>query len=337
MTTAQLDGAGEWRVPSRDDFARYVETSMADVLGTLERQRRKAVRNTTLGLGITVALAAAAIFVGLTYSADPTILAVFVGIGAMIVAVCAYWLATRAYHRQFKAQLISPLVRFFGPDFQYEADSFIDEGRFVASQIFRTTPDRYKGEDHICGTAGKTRFECSEVHAEEKTETTNSKGHRRTSWSTIFKGLFFIADFNKGFEGSTYVFPDALESTFGWLAQKIQKLSFTAPGELVKLEDPEFEKLFVVYSTDQTLARYILSPSLMKRITEYRRKLGRKVWLSFRDGTLFAAVWTGRNMFEPRVFSPVDLKQCMLTFDDLQLTLGIIEDLNLNTRIWSKR
>ena len=41
-------------------------------------------------------------------------------------------------------------------------------------------------------------------------------------------------------------------------------------GELVKLEDPEFEKSFVVYSGNQTEARYILSTSLMRRILDYK-------------------------------------------------------------------
>ena len=34
----------EWRMPSRDDFGRYVETTMTDVLRDLERDRRKMLR-----------------------------------------------------------------------------------------------------------------------------------------------------------------------------------------------------------------------------------------------------------------------------------------------------
>ena len=34
----------------------------------------------------------------------------------------------------------------------------------------------------------------------------------------------------------------------------------------MKLENPDFEKTFDVYSTDQIEARYLLSPSMMERL-----------------------------------------------------------------------
>jgi len=103
------------------------------------------------------------------------------------------------------------------------------------------------------------------------------------------------------------------------------------------LEDPEFERLFAVYATDQMVARYVLSPSLMKRITEYRQSLKHPLWMSFIDGVLYVAIAPGRDLFEPKLLSVVDGKQCMSIFDDIAVGLGIIEDLNLNTRIWSKQ
>ncbi len=50
---------------------------------------------------------------------------------------------------------------------------------------------------------GYTAVEFSQVHAQYKTESsrTDSDGHTETDehWHTIFKGIFFIADFNKHF------------------------------------------------------------------------------------------------------------------------------------------
>ncbi|MBT5168734.1 MAG: DUF3137 domain-containing protein, partial [Opitutales bacterium] len=49
------------------------------------------------------------------------------------------------------------------------------------------------------------------------------------------------------------------------------------------------------------------------------------------------ALSTDKNHFEPKVFTPVnDLSQVQVFRNDLDMIIDIIEDLNLNTRLWSK-
>ncbi|MFH0911765.1 MAG: DUF3137 domain-containing protein, partial [Planctomycetota bacterium] len=136
----------------------------------------------------------------------------------------------------------------------------------------------------------------------------------------------------------TIVRPDVAERLLGRIGQWFQKHDFTAPGELVKLEDPEFEKLFAVYGTDQIEARYLLSTSLMRRLVDFRNKTGKTIYVSFVKSCVHIAIVTGENMFEPRIFrTVVDLELVRDYFHDLTLATGIVEDLNLNTRIWSKQ
>ena len=109
-------------------------------------------------------------------------------------------------------------------------------------------------------------------------------------------------------------------------------------GQLIKLEDPEFENHFVVYGDDQIQARYILSMSLMERIVEFRKKTGRKIYLSFVGSKVFVAASYTKSLFEPRLFRTLlDFEPIREYFEDLQLTIGIVDDLNLNTRICSKQ
>jgi len=52
---------------------------------------------------------------------------------------------------------------------------------------------------------------------------------------------------------------------------------------------------------------------------------------------VYVAITTGKDMFEPRIFrSLLDFGMCQEYFSDLQMILDIVEDLNLNTRIWTK-
>jgi hypothetical protein len=106
----------------------------------------------------------------------------------------------------------------------------------------------------------------------------------------------------------------------------------------VKLENPEFEKYFVVYGDDQIESRYVLSTSLVQRLLDFRRRTCRDVYFSFVASEVFVAVPYRRNLFEPRVFGKITgFKGIREYFADLQLALGIVEDLDLNTRIWAAR
>jgi hypothetical protein len=201
----------------------------------------------------------------------------------------------------------------------------------MLSQIFKTTPNRYKGDDYVFGKIGQTQIEFCELNALHETRS----GKHKTV-TIIFKGLFFIADFNKDFSSQTVVLPDLAEKAFGFLGQKLQAMNFSR-GQLVKLEDPEFEQEFVVYSNNQIDARYILSLSLMERIVDFKKKTGKDISLSFIGSKLFVAIPYNKPLFEPNIFKTLlNFDSIREYFDDLQLAVEIVEDMNLNTRIWSK-
>jgi hypothetical protein len=131
------------------------------------------------------------------------------------------------------------------------------------------------------------------------------------------------------------VLPDTAERMLGKFGQNLQSMS--SRGQLVKLENPEFEKEFCVYSDDQVEARYILSPSLMQRIVEFKRKWDTKIYMSFRDSKVYIAIKMNKNLFETRLFKSIeDFNFIEENIRFLILITGIVEDLNLNTRIWSK-
>ena len=103
------------------------------------------------------------------------------------------------------------------------------------------------------------------------------------------------------------------------------------------MDDPEFEKEFVVYGSDQIEARYILTHSMMKRILDLKKRTGRPVYISFVNGQMNLAIEYDKDLFEPSVFrSLLEYKVAMEYVKTLQLTIAIIEELKLNQRLWSK-
>lgn len=262
------------------------------------------------------------------------------------------------YKRDFKAVVVPLLLDRIAPGLSFTPDCSMSEREFIGCELF-SRPDRFSGKDLVEGTVGKSQIRFSLVHAEERRErtVTDSKGNKRTEtyWETIFRGLLFRADFNKAFRGRTRVKPGSPGIAAGFSSSH------------VALESPEFNDLFTAYSTDQVEARYILTPSLMERVVALHRKfdergaalnsvaskllpasLGNRVgaWLqkcntqgtclSFVDSDVFVAIPMGMGVFEPRLFHPADSEGIAPIVEALESILGIVSDLDLNTRIWTK-
>jgi hypothetical protein len=318
---------------SLDDLRRFFDTDLKTDLDALEA-RRKSVAARVLVIGI----GAACLTVGslaLYFVIDAY--AVIPAAGFIVLWAILHYFTVKGYASDFKAKVIARIVKFIDPGLDYKPAACIPLSDYQASGIFRTRPDRYRGDDLVTGKLGKTAIAFSELHSEYKTTTHSSNGGTQTTWHTIFKGLFFIADFNKRFKGETFVLPDMAQRAFGKVLGNLFQSWNKGRGQLVKMEDPDFEREFVVYGGDQIEARYILSTSLMRRIYEYKNKTKKTMYLSFLNDKIYVALSYTKNLFEPKLFkSLLDFGVIQEYYEDLSYAAGLVEELNLNTRIWSK-
>ena len=240
----------------------------------------------------------------------------------------------KKYKVRFKNEVVREIVSAIDPSWNYDANQCISSHEYNKSDLFRQSLDRYKGDDFISGTIDKTDFECSELHTEYKTVSTDDDGNKKETWHTVFKGLFFHADFNKEIKGKTYIEPDTAERLFGKFGQSLQK---SQKGKLVKLENPEFEKIFAVFATDQTEARYILTPTIMEALVRIYKQYNRKMHLSFIGSRVYVATSFKQDLFEPKIFkSGIKFDDVAFMYNLFLMNATIIEELNLNTRIWTK-
>jgi len=158
--------------------------------------------------------------------------------------------------------------------------------------------DRSKFEDLITGKRGLVDFELFEAHLEEKRTTTDSKGRTQTTWVTVFKGQCLRLDFHKTFYGRTLVTRD-----MGFF----NRFGRGTGMQRAMLEDPKFEKIFEVYTTDQVEGRYLLTPDLMQKLVDLEEVFrGGKLKAAF-DGGEMLITMQGGNLFEPgSMFKPLD-------------------------------
>ncbi|NVO10798.1 MAG: DUF3137 domain-containing protein [Bacteroidales bacterium] len=222
--------------------------------------------------------------------------------------------------KQFKNKILPELLRFLFDDHEYIANQKIAKSVLVKSMLFPSYIANVNGEDFMQFKIGETQIMFSEIDVKVNNE------------DVFFHGIFLSASFNKYFTSKTFVLSQRATSA----SQKIKRLLFNNFSK-IKLEDNEFNKVFFVLSSDQVEARYILTPSLMQRILNYRRKIKRNISISFVENRLYCMVPSNINLFEPALFEPFDFEFVMRNYNPLKLFTDIVDDLNLNVRIWSKQ
>lgn len=291
---------------------------------------RKELKQRVIVVGVIYTIIAALIFFSFVkyMSIEFTIFSIvgYIAIGGFI-----YKYLISDYRDEFKQKVIKPLIEEIDNSFHYIPALHIDVKYFKRSKLF-SSPDRYSGNDLVKGKIDGVDLTFSDLHAEK--EHRDSKGRR--SYSTIFKGLFIVSDFHKKFHGHTVVLPDTAQNTFGDLVGSfLQANNFSRSGDLVKMDSPEFEKEFVVYGSDQIEARYILTHTLMEKILHYKKHSGHPVYVSFRGQNIYMAIEYNKDLFEPSIFhSLLEYKIAMEYIKTLHLSIGIVEELKLNQKLW---
>lgn len=259
----------------------------------------------------------------------------------LIVGVGAPW-AIEAWRRSripdtaspmVRAQIIEPVVGFLDPSFRYQPKGLIARSEFEASRLFAGESfNHYEGEDLVRGRHGSTDFRFCELRVKQV-----DRKKRRTESRIVFEGLFLVADCNKSFRGQTVVVPDVAERKLGTFGRAFQSLGgVISPLALVELEDPLFERAFKVTSSDPVEARYLLSTSLMQRILAFREATGSGLRIGFVRGGVYVALPMSFDLMAIDPSKPLDLDHIRKWIGEIRFAVGIIDDLDLNTRIWSK-
>jgi len=322
-------------MPNIEDFRAFYNEELLPLLDELEHMRRSIlIKNIKtffffLGVGIT-AWIILSIWIKLTHRYYENYILVYYA--ALVIPMIAYIYKRKkpsSFFWRYNHEIIGGIVRFIEPSLYYKPESYIPFSSYRHSSLFDDNVDAYTGSDYIYGRVGNTNIWFSQIHAEKEEESysTDDDGNTTidTYWVTIFKGIFFVADFNKDFDCTVILRP-----------RRRNIIELRRDDEII-LDYPEFMKYFSVYTDDIVEARYVLSTSLMKRIVELRKNAKRDIYISFVPPNIYVAIPCNPLFYATYCRSIVDYKKMELYFYYLSFTIGIVEELGLNRRIWGKK
>ena len=268
-----------------EGFDSFFETELLPELREIEAERPRAMKIFMAAAAAAVLVfCAAAFFILARQMAEPQVM-IFVGVGCV-------WLGAlglkplSGLQKRAKNRTMTALCRHLGLEYEMKpAHQPVSTFRGL-----RLVPghNKRKIEDRIFGRVNGVDFNLFEAKLVQ--ESRDSKG--RKSSRTVFRGLLSHFDFHKQFSGTTIIRKD--KSAIGNFFD-----GAFASGERVKLEDPEFERLFEVYATDQVEARYLLTPTFMERIKQLAALVGNEnLQLAFEQGNLYLSIRKSDNSFE---------------------------------------
>ncbi|NME72242.1 DUF3137 domain-containing protein [Flammeovirga aprica] len=314
---------------TKEELNLFYKEKLESQLDELEKHRKLLRNARAVGIGGGVAFAINLIvFLAVTFIFQHisflhmNIFMVFFILGSTCFGISHFFglIGTRGLQKNYKDKVVTPLVKIIDDTWIYKPKSKITQNQYTKSLLYSHSVDHYEGDDLIEGVIEHTDFKCSELH----TQYITGSGDKRTL-NTIFKGLFFHADFNKHFSGVTFVRSKGLS------------LPLNNDLEVVRLENELFTKLFYVRSTDQIEARYILTPTIMEAFVNLYNYYQKPIDVSFVGTRVYCAVSFTEDLFEPPIYkSMYDMETIEKVCSLLYFNKVVIHELNLNTRIWTK-
>ncbi len=284
--------------------------SVDEMLARIERGRQK-VELIQVVMGIVVMAAAVA-----TALLRDHIWAMGVGFAGMVVLQLVVGWHKGFLTKDLRRVILPALVKEVSPALDYRLNGTMSQSAFVGSDMFMK-PDRFEARHLVRGMVGDTAMRFGMVR-------TLARQGNRGHFYEIFTGVFAIVDFNKHFAGRALVRPAGAP------------LAGDVFGELVDLEDPHFKDEFTVNATDPVEVRYLLTPALMARFSALRAALG-PFHASFDQGAMFLALPMAWEMFEVQTTVELDGPEGLAAMRTAMASIvGIVEELDLNTRIWTK-
>jgi hypothetical protein len=249
----------------------------------------------------------------------------FVLIGLIWVALFIYFMVQyNKYRKKFKHQIIKEVIQAVLPGSTYTPDGYVPRSDYQKSSFFLTSENRFGGEDLITHQYKGINYQFSELTTKKVTGSGKNK-----STKIIFRGIFLTCELPYKIKYRTLILPDLGEKMFGRMIGKFFQSKNITRDELVKLEDVDFEKNFVVYSKDQIEARKILTPRMMAKILDYDKKTNHTIHLCFEPGKLYMAIPMRKNYFEPNLTSGIKYKDIRDVCDIIHTITSIIDVLEI--------
>lgn len=236
---------------------------------------------------------------------------------AIIVIICSIisYKIIKGFENKIKKAIMPIFLKFFG-DFEWSSKTFLDAQSIADSKLVNRF-NMIIADDYFQGIYNNVKI----IISEEKL---------KNSDTTAFEGIFIKLDMNKFFNSHTIIKENIIKPSI------INNLpnNFVGLGQ-TKLEDPEFNKMFEVFTNNEVEARYIITTAFIERFKKLKKVFNAThIRASFLNHSLLIALSCNKDMFSiGNLLKPImDNHQINVLFEEFLAIISIIDILNLNSK-----
>jgi hypothetical protein len=204
------------------------------------------------------------------------ILFVVMGVAGVVVLIVAATVSA-SFKKKARQMLQDEVDAEFFPKAIYEPNHGLPLNIFMTPGFF-AAPDRYLNDGYMQSSYQGIPFEKANYNLQKREEHHDSKGNTTVTYDTYAKGSIYRFAFGR---------------QFGAIVKVLEKNGFlTTSNGLSKVETEyiEFNKKFVVLTSDQTLVFYLLTPQIQEKIMSLEGKFKGQFYMAFVGNELFIAV-----------------------------------------------
>ena len=285
--------------PYEEGFAEHYRTRLLPRVKNYEKKRIKALNVARIRClkSIPIIIVLLGIILAISNSdvlRKNTINIFLISVGIISVIVVFIYSSINKYKTSIKGNIFPRILEFAG-DFVYKPNYSAPFAQYKKYDILPPfDPPASFSEDYVKGTYNNVNIEFFEARL--------IRGANSKIKKPVFNGVIAKISVNKKFSSKTIIRPD--KGSFGdWVSGR----KLPENQEVVRLEDPVFDKLFNVYSNDQIEARYLLTTTFMERLIEVEKAFGsQKIECSFYKQSLVMAIHLKKDWFEPGPITEIE-------------------------------
>lgn len=249
----------------------------------------------------------------------------------VIVAFCIWFISVGLSQKDtnklmdvVKTDIFTKVVADTFPGSTYSIEEGIDLHSVMEVGLLHG-PDRYFSEDMITATYKNIPFITSDIKLQDKHQTTDSKGHTKTSYTTYFRGKFIKIDLLRDLDLTLKIIEK----------NKISLFKSSMKGlETIETESIAFNDKFKTFSTSQQDAFYVLTPQMQEKLLKMEEEYDGKMYYCFKQGFFYCLIDNRLNGLEINRKKPLDMVAYNKILEEINITPRIIDEFNFNSDKW---
>ena len=235
-----------------------------------------------------------------------------------IIVLFMYIISSGKYSSLYKETVINSLVKAYSEELSYNSRYGVSRMEYDASR-FPGYYDRFHSEDLIQGNIdNEFSIKMSEIHLEKEETERDSDGNLKTSYTTVFRGLYGFVNITSLMMPYFYVSSNRIFGKYN--------------SNRIEVDSAEFEKYYDLYTDDKIRTMEVFTSDLIEEFNKLKENLKHSVEVKVHNGRLFFRISMNDSFEAPKFKKSLDFDLMYNNFKIIDNPIRLISKIIENAK-----